>query len=76
VDVVAMFRVGTGGYGEAMTEEPDQDRVAGRQHLLPEEVAAGSDDPAAQAETILEDSDARTEDPEGTLHRSTQTPEY
>jgi hypothetical protein len=30
-------------------------------HLLPEERAAGSDDPEAQAEAILEDSDAREE---------------
>ena len=59
-----------------MTEEPDEQRVASRQNLLPEEIAAGSDDPSAQAEAILEDSDERTEDPEGTLHRSTQTPEY
>lgn len=59
-----------------MSEHPDDERVTGRQHLLPEEAAAGSDDPAAQAETILEDSDERTEDREGTLHRSTQTPEY
>jgi hypothetical protein len=28
--------------------------------LLPEEEAAGSDDPAAQTETILEESDHRT----------------
>lgn len=59
-----------------MSEEPDEQRVAGREHLLPEEAAAGSDDPTAQAEAILEDSDERTEDPEGTLHRSTQTPEH
>ena len=30
--------------------------------LLPEEQAAGSDDPEAQAEAILEDSDAREAD--------------
>jgi hypothetical protein len=59
-----------------MSEGPDEERVTGRQNLLPEEEAAGSDDPSAQAEAILEDSDERTEDPEGTLHRSTQTPEY
>lgn len=59
-----------------MSEEPDEQRVTGRERLLPEEQAAGSDDPAAQAEAILEDSDERTADPEGTLHRSTQTPEH
>lgn len=39
------------------------DRSAARaNHLLPEEHAAGSDDPAAQAEVILEESDMRQED--------------
>jgi hypothetical protein len=38
-------------------------------------MAVGSDDPHRQAEIILEDSDARTEDPEGTKHDSSQTPE-
>jgi hypothetical protein len=33
-------------------------------HLLPEEDRAGSDRPRAQAEAILEDSDARSEDRE------------
>jgi hypothetical protein len=59
-----------------MDETPDEQRVTARQNLLPEELAAGSDDPSAQAEAILEDSDERTADPEGTLHESTQTPEY
>ena len=40
--------------------EPASDRVQERAaHLLPEEHAAGSDDPAAQAEQILKDSEAR-----------------
>jgi hypothetical protein len=40
--------------------DPASDRVHDRAaHLLPEERAAGSDDPAAQAEQILNDSDAR-----------------
>jgi hypothetical protein len=44
-----------------MTQEPDPDRVQNRADaLLPEEVAVGSDDPEAQAEQILADSDART----------------
>ena len=36
-------------------------RVEHRAELLPEELAAGSDDPQAQAESILEESDERTE---------------
>lgn len=48
-----------------------------RADLLPEEERAGSDDPAAQAETILQESDERTEardaedeDGEGWEHRT------
>ncbi len=37
-----------------------------RAQLLPEEVAAGSDDPGAQAEAILEESQDRTLHPEQT----------
>lgn len=37
----------------------DDGRVEGRSGLLPEEQAPGSDDPDAQAEAILEDSEAR-----------------
>ena len=56
--------------------EPDPDRVEHRAaELLPEEVHAGSDDPRRQAEIILEDSDARTNDPEGTARDSAQTPD-
>lgn len=55
-----------------MSEHPD-DRVATRAELLPEEEAAGSEDPHAQAEAILEESDERIEDPEGTEVRYTQT---
>jgi hypothetical protein len=40
--------------------EPEDRRVAGRAELLPEEEAVGSDDPVAQAEAILADSDERT----------------
>lgn len=40
------------------------DRVESRaEHLLPEELAAGSDDPEAQAAAILEESDEREHDP-------------
>ena len=49
---------------EAMTEDSVDDRVERRAaDLLPEELAAGSDDPQAQAEAILEDSDERESDP-------------
>lgn len=66
-----------------MTENPDapvppadpadQERVETRAELLPEEAAVGSDDPDAQAAAILAESDARTDDPEGTQRESTQT---
>ena len=77
------------GYRAGMTEQPadqnrdedqaqdraeDQDRVADRaDELLPEEQAAGSDDPHDQAEQILRESDARVNDPEGTGAASVQT---
>jgi hypothetical protein len=42
---------------------PDPDRVRSRaEALLPEEKAVGSDDPQAQAEEILAESDERTSD--------------
>jgi hypothetical protein len=41
-------------------ETVDDERVARREELLPEERAAGSQDPEAQAETILAESDERT----------------
>jgi hypothetical protein len=56
-------------------EEADAERVHRRAELLPEEQAAGSDDPEAQAAEILEESDERTADPEGTRAESTQTPD-
>ena len=69
----------TGGgarYGRGMTEQPDPERVRQRAHELhPEELAVGSDDPTAQAEVILADSDERTEHPEETKERSHQTPD-
>jgi hypothetical protein len=58
-----------------MTESADEGRIARRADLLPEERAAGSDDPEQQARVILEDSDERTEHPEETRHESTQTPD-
>lgn len=58
-----------------MSQTPEDDRIAERAELLPEERAAGSADPEAQAEAILQDSDERVEDPEGTREQSTQTPD-
>ena len=49
------------------------DRVDKRSELWPEEANAGSDDPQAQAEAILEESDDRTDHPDETRHESTQT---
>ncbi|GAA2380839.1 hypothetical protein [Dactylosporangium salmoneum] len=37
----------------------DDDRIRERAQLLPEERTAGSDDPKAQAEAVLQDSDDR-----------------
>jgi hypothetical protein len=43
--------------------EGDNERAASRaDRLLPEEETAGSDDPQAQADAILEESDVRSED--------------
>jgi hypothetical protein len=52
----------------------DDDRVHSRAELLPEEAAVGSDDPVAQADAILAESDERLADPEGTRAASTQVP--
>ena len=58
-----------------MSQSPDDNRVHARAELLPEERAVGSDDPEEQARLILEESDERTADPEGTRRGSTQTPD-
>ena len=58
-----------------MSELPEEQAVEHRAHLLPEEVAAGSDDPEAQAEAILEESQERTLHPEQTRNESSQTPD-
>lgn len=58
-----------------MTETPDDARIETRAELLPEEEVAGSEDPTAQAEAILQESDERTDAPEETRHESTQTPD-
>ena len=57
-----------------MSESSDENRIESRAELLPEEVAAGSDDPDQQAQAILADSDERTDHPEKTRDESTQTP--
>ena len=58
-----------------MSEGPAKDRVEARAELLPEEQAAGSEDPEMEARAILAESDERSEDPERTRHESTQTPD-
>jgi hypothetical protein len=55
-----------------MSEQPDDERVEQRAHLLPEEQNAGSDDPRRQAEALLADSDERTAHPEQAAETSTQ----
>jgi hypothetical protein len=62
-----------GGYRAGMSNLPDEDHVTSRAELLPEEVAAGSEDPQKQAAVILEESQRRTEDPAGTGAESEQT---
>ncbi|WP_375433268.1 hypothetical protein [uncultured Friedmanniella sp.] len=56
-----------------MTDIDNSDQVAERAHLLPEELAAGSDDPTAQAEVILAESERRTLEPEATQQESVQS---
>lgn len=60
---------------EDRTEDRTEERIEGRAELLPEEAVAGSDDSREQARVILEESDERTDDPEGTRRESTQTPD-
>lgn len=56
-----------------MTGDTERDRVERRAELLPEERAAGSEDPEEQAEQILRESDERTRAPERTRQESPQT---
>ena len=58
--------------GRTHDDDQDDQRVAERAHLLPEEIAVGSDDPAAQAEQILDESDDRTDHPARTQQESPQ----
>ena len=49
---------------EGDEDETQARHIASRAELLPEEQAAGSDDPQAQARAILEEAQERTEHPE------------
>lgn len=71
------FRIdrGWGATVEVMSMPADENRIERRAELLPEERAAGSDNPDQQAKAILEESDDRTEHPEETRQESTQTPD-
>jgi hypothetical protein len=64
----------TSSPGPAHDEQRDHDRATSRADSVPEESAAGADDPQRQAEAVLADSDERVEDPAGTQEESTQTP--
>jgi hypothetical protein len=44
-----------------VSQSPDEHDIETRAELLPEEQVAGSDDPHAQAEAILEESEERTD---------------
>jgi hypothetical protein len=54
------------GRSTAMSDgSTGEDRVRSRADLLPEEKVVGSDDPAAQAEAILDESEERTLERDG-----------
>lgn len=55
---------------EAIFDEAVEEEAPIRAELLPEEIAAGSDDPIGQAEAILAESEARTLDPEADIRRT------
>jgi hypothetical protein len=57
---------GDRGRTPVMPDDPRVDRRAAQ--LLPEEDVAGSDEPHRQAQVILEESDARSEDREAAPH--------
>ena len=48
------------------------DRIESRAELLPEEERVGSDDPEAQAEAILDESDARSAYPVAREERTSE----
>ena len=64
-----------GGRRVQSMSEADTERISERADLLPEELAAGSDNPEAQAEAILADSDRRTDQPEQTRDESPPDPQ-
>jgi hypothetical protein len=53
-------------------ERPDPDRVETRAELLPEEERVGSDNPERQAAAVLEESEARTLQPEPAEQRASE----
>jgi hypothetical protein len=55
---------GVSGSEGASDVEPPEHAIVERAELLPEERKAGSDDPHAQAEAVLEESVDRTEHPD------------
>jgi hypothetical protein len=48
---------------DSPTGQVPRENVRSRANLLPEELAVGSDDPQAQAEAILLESEERVDDP-------------
>lgn len=61
--------------GMAPTPDEFAEHVDSRKKLMPDEQEAGSDDPAAQAAEILQESEERTLHPERARHESSQTPD-
>lgn len=62
---------------DGFADQPDgfAEQVDSRKELLPEERAAGSDNPEDQAAEILAESEDRTLHPDRTRHESAQTPD-
>jgi hypothetical protein len=65
-DVVRELAEGAESLLRTSAERPDAEAVRRRAHLLPEEKRAGSDEPEAEAEAILEESEHRQSDRSGT----------
>lgn len=61
-------------HGAAHDAARDHERAEQRAGSVAEEERAGADDPEAQSEAVLAESDERTEDPAGTRADYTQTP--
>jgi hypothetical protein len=58
-----------------VTDRPRDEAVKRRAHLLPEEERVGSDDPEAEAEAILEESEHRQRDRSGTATEHRRSPD-